>query len=239
MPLFERTLGVYSDDYVIGRTGRGPWRLLQPGSPQNGSAHSDRGCARAHGSRPWPILWPPGVAPVQFGACLLHVTVPWEDVLMGRRIDTIPPWLRRTGIEVLGWVLIVVGIAALVLPGPGLLAIAGGLVVLSLQYAWAKHLLIPVKTRALKIAAKEVETWPRIVAGALGGLLAVAAGIWWVAQPPVPGWWTFGEQWWLPGGWVVGLTLMASGLIALILLLYCFRRFRRPRTSPRHRDSAA
>ena len=59
---------------------------------------------------------------------------------MGRRIDAIPLWLRRTGVEVLGWTLILVGVAMLVLPGPGLLAIVGGLVVLSVHNAWAKHL---------------------------------------------------------------------------------------------------
>ncbi|AUI52908.1 PGPGW domain-containing protein [Arthrobacter crystallopoietes] len=150
---------------------------------------------------------------------------------MGRRIDAVPRWLRRTGIEVLGWALIVPGIAMLVLPGPGLLAIVGGLVVLSVHYVWAKHLLGRVKIRALRIAMKEVQTWPRIVAGAMSGLMVVAAGIAWAAQPPMPRWWTFGDQWWLPGGRGVGLTLIASGLIALLLLLYCFRRFRRPRAS--------
>jgi peptidoglycan biosynthesis protein MviN/MurJ (putative lipid II flippase) len=156
---------------------------------------------------------------------------------MGRRIDAIPLWLRRTGIEVLGWFLILVGIAMLVLPGPGLLAIAGGLVVLSVHNAWAKHLLGRVRIRALRIAMAEVQTWPRIAAGATGGLVVVAAGIAWAAQAPMPGWWTFGERWWLPGGWGVGLALIASGLIALLILLYCFRRFRQPRSSPRRRDS--
>lgn len=152
---------------------------------------------------------------------------------MGKRIDAIPLWLRRTGIEVLGWTLILVGIAMLVLPGPGLLAIVSGLVVLSVHNAWAKHLVGRVKIRAIRIAMKEVQTWPRIVAGAVGGLGVVAAGIVWTAQPAIPRWWTFGEQWWIPGGWGVGVALIASGLIALLLLLYCFRRFRRPRTSRR------
>jgi len=153
---------------------------------------------------------------------------------MGNRLDAIPPWLRRVGIEVLGWLLIVVGIAGLVLPGPGLLAIAGGLVVLSVHYVWAKHLLVPIKVQALRIAAKEVQTWPRIIAGAIGGSGLVAAGIIWAASPPMPRWWILGGEWWLPGGWVVGLTLIASGLVALLLLAYCVRRFRLRRTS-RHR----
>jgi hypothetical protein len=82
------------------------------------------------------------------------MTLLLEDVHMGRT-SAIPPWLHRTGIELLGWALIAVGLAALVLPGPGLLALAGGLVVLSLRYAWAKRLLVPIKAEALKIAEKE------------------------------------------------------------------------------------
>ncbi|AUI52499.1 Putative transmembrane protein (PGPGW) [Arthrobacter crystallopoietes] len=154
------------------------------------------------------------------------------------RTDAIPPWLRRTGIEVLGWALIAVGLAALVLPGPGLLALAAGLVVLSLRYAWAERLLVPIKTEALKIAQKEVKTWPRIVASALGGLVAIAAGILWGVRPPTPDWWAFGDRWWLSGGWIVGSTLIVSGLVALALMTYSFRKFRLTRTSSHRRDSS-
>ena len=173
--------------------------------------------------------------PGQFGIFCLQAALPWEDLLMGRRVDAIPLWLRRTGVEVLGWTLILVGVAMLVLPGPGLLAIVGGLVVLSVHNAWAKHLVARVKIRTIRLAMKEVQTWPRIVAGAVSGLMVVVAGIVWLAQPTRPGWWMFGEQWWLPGGWGVGVALIASGLIALLLLLYCLHRFGRPRTSSRRR----
>ena len=145
------------------------------------------------------------------------------------RTDVILPWLRRTGIEVLGWVLIAVGLAALVLPGPGLLVLVSGLAVLSLRYGWAKRLLVPVKAKAFRIAAKGVQTWPRITASILGGFAVVAAGILWGIRPPVPRWWVFGDRWWLPGGWGPGATLIASGGIVLVLIVYSYRRFRRPR----------
>jgi hypothetical protein len=46
-----------------------------------------------------------------------------------------------------GWALLAVGAALLVLPGPGLLVIAGGLALLATEYAWAARLLRNVKQR--------------------------------------------------------------------------------------------
>lgn len=50
---------------------------------------------------------------------------------MGSRIAPRP--ITRPGRLVVGWVLLALGLAALVLPGPGLLMIAAGLAVLSQQ----------------------------------------------------------------------------------------------------------
>ena len=49
---------------------------------------------------------------------------------------------KRLLLEGLGWILVVVGIAALVLPGPGLLAIFAGMALLATQYEWANAGLI-------------------------------------------------------------------------------------------------
>jgi hypothetical protein len=46
---------------------------------------------------------------------------------------------RKTGITILGFALLVTGAVLLVLPGPGILVIILGLVVLSWEYEWAKH----------------------------------------------------------------------------------------------------
>ena len=43
---------------------------------------------------------------------------------------------KRVLLEVLGWLLLLAGIAAILLPGPGLLLMAAGLAVLSQQYTW-------------------------------------------------------------------------------------------------------
>jgi uncharacterized protein (TIGR02611 family) len=132
---------------------------------------------------------------------------------------------KRVALEVVGWVLVVAGIAALVLPGPGLLMLFGGLAVLSQQYEWAERRLAPIKYRALKGAAESVETWPRIVMSVGGVLLLVAAGVLWAWSPEDPEWWPVHERWWLPGGLATAITQLASAAIALALIVYSYRRF--------------
>lgn len=133
---------------------------------------------------------------------------------------------KRVAMEGLGWILVLAGIAALVLPGPGLLALFGGLALLSQQYAWAERRVEPVKRAALKGAADGVSTWPRIVLSLLGVAFLVACGVLWILKPPVPGWWPVSEFFWLPGGLWTGVTLIGSAAIALALVVYSFRRFR-------------
>jgi hypothetical protein len=134
---------------------------------------------------------------------------------------------RRLALETLGWLLVVVGIAALVLPGPGLLAIFAGLALLSQQYDWAERRLEPVKERALKAAAESVETWGRIVLSVTVALVLIACGVLWIWYPPAPGWWPIDDEWWLFGGWGTGSTQVASGLMAIAMIIYSYRRFRR------------
>ena len=72
--------------------------------------------------------------------------------------------VSRIGLEILGWLLLAAGVAALVLPGPGLLLLALGLWVLAKNYQWADKLLDPVKRAAYRGASEGVKTWPRIIA---------------------------------------------------------------------------
>ena len=133
---------------------------------------------------------------------------------------------RRVALESLGWVLVVAGIAALVLPGPGLLMIFAGMAILSQQYEWAEKRLEPVKEKALTAAEESVETWPRIVLSVLSGLVVIGVGVVWGLHPPAPSWWPLDEKWWLFGGWGTASTLIISGLIGLSLVAYSYRRFR-------------
>lgn len=139
---------------------------------------------------------------------------------------------KRLAAEIGGYLLLMLGVVALVLPGPGLLLIVAGLALLSTQYRWANRLLHPVKVRAYHLAAKGVQTWPRIVLSILGGLSLVAIGILWGIDFPIPGWWPINDRWWLLGGWVTGVTIIASGGFVLALIGYSFVRFRPRRDVP-------
>ena len=132
---------------------------------------------------------------------------------------------KRVVLEVAGWLLLLLGIAALVLPGPGLLGVFGGLALLSQQYDWAERRTEPVKLRALKAAAEGVETWPRIVLSLLGVAALAACGVLWIVSPAAPTWWPLDDFWWLPGGLPTGLTQVASAVIAAVLIGYSYRRF--------------
>jgi hypothetical protein len=74
-------------------------------------------------------------------------------------------------------------------------------------------------------SAQSVATTPRIILSTLLGLLLIAAGVLWIWHPPAPRWWPIDEQWWLFGGWGTGSTQIVSGLIALVTIVYSYRRF--------------
>ncbi len=55
---------------------------------------------------------------------------------------------KRVAVTILGFLLIIAGIAMLVLPGPGWAAIFLGLAVLATEYVWAQRLLNKAKEKA-------------------------------------------------------------------------------------------
>lgn len=133
--------------------------------------------------------------------------------------------VKRVVLEVVGWLLVLVGVAAMVLPGPGLLALTAGLVVLSQRYAWAERRLAPVKRHALREAARSV-SGPVPLAVTLTGVAVLAAcGVLWLVAPPRPDWWSLPASWWLPGGIWTAVTQFGSAAIALGLMIYSWRRF--------------
>ncbi|QFQ30667.1 hypothetical protein EEW87_010765 [Janibacter melonis] len=137
-----------------------------------------------------------------------------------------PAVIKKVAIQVAGWLLVLVGIAALFLPGPGLLALFAGMALLATQYEWAERRLEPVKKAALRTAADSVSSWGRIALSGLLIVFLVGAGVVWGLQPPVPSWWPLDARWWLPGGWGTGGSLIASGVIAAAMLVYSYLNFR-------------
>jgi uncharacterized protein (TIGR02611 family) len=50
-------------------------------------------------------------------------------------------WARRAGVTLAGGILLIAGAVMLVAPGPGILVLLLGLLVLSTEYAWARRQL--------------------------------------------------------------------------------------------------
>lgn len=153
--------------------------------------------------------------------------------------------VKRIGLEAVGWILVVVGVAALILPGPGLLMLFGGLAVLSQQYEWAERRVRPVEVRAKRAAAESVQTWPRIIFSSLGAGWVLLIGVLWLLRPTVPDWWPFenrwwawfvrgtvpdwwplANDWWFVGDWPAAVTLIASALVAFALIALSYRIYR-------------
>jgi hypothetical protein len=138
-----------------------------------------------------------------------------------------PSWFRRTGSEVLGWALVFVGLALLVLPGPGLLALVAGVALLAPHYAWARRILDPLHDRAVEAAKEGVSTRGRVLLGVAGVVWLLGLGAVWLLAPPIPVlsvWgWHVGPR--LPGGSAAGIGLIASGVAGGALLAYSVKRW--------------
>lgn len=175
------------------------------------------------------LLCTEGGQPAERRAC----SVSYVILMSMAAKERVPGWIRRTVIEVVGWTFVVLGIAALVLPGPGLLMLAAGLAVLSQQYHWARRYLRPLKANANHAAALGVKTIPRIVGSCLSALMIMSLGVLWILQPAPPAWWFLETGWWLFGGAGTGISLIVSSVIALVLIVYSVRRFRGRPIPPR------
>ena len=122
---------------------------------------------------------------------------------------------RRILLTVAGVALCVAGVGLLVLPGPGLLLLLAGLVLLANEYPWARRMTAPVRKRAIRSAEQSVASPLRISATVLCGVALVAAGIAWILVPSLPF-----------GGVATGSSLIVSGIVVVSLLIYSYRRFR-------------
>lgn len=134
--------------------------------------------------------------------------------------------LKSISILVLGWLLVAIGLAAIVLPGPGLLALFAGLTLLSTRYEWAERRLAPVKKAAIKGAHDSVATLHSTLLSVAGALVIICVGVYWGIGSSAPSWWPISEKYWLIGGWGTGGTLIGSGILALGMIMYSHIHFR-------------
>lgn len=148
-------------------------------------------------------------------------------------------WFERLGVEILGWLLVPVGIVLMPLPGPGMLIVVAGVALLSRRHAWARRILDPLRHKAVDAAKYGVATLPRIFLSFLGGVWLVALGFLWWVSPEIPEFsilsFDFGPR--LPApGWGTAIGLWASALAAWGLLAYSVVRWREPRTESRSKS---
>ena len=103
----------------------------------------------------------------------------------GEREETVAEAKAHIAVRVarmtLGSVIVILGVAMLVLPGPGVLAIAGGLFILAKDVAWADRLLQHLRKKVPGIPDDGKIPRSQIVTMAVMGLGAVAVSIWWFA----------------------------------------------------------
>lgn len=141
-------------------------------------------------------------------------------------------WLRRTGAEILGWILVPIGIVMMPAPGPGTLVLVAGIALLSRRYVWAQKLLDPLERSAIAAAKFGVATWPRILFSLFGVIWLVFLGVVWWMEPTIPEFEVLGVGFGpgLPAaGWVTALGIFTSAAAALGLLIYSVVKWREPR----------
>ncbi|MCC8338072.1 hypothetical protein LMJ38_19305 [Streptomyces sp. R1] len=133
---------------------------------------------------------------------------------MARGVESI----RRTALGVLGAVLLLIGVALLVLPGPGLLLVFAGVVLLARAVPALDRFVAPVRVRAMRAAEESVASGWRIAGSVLVGLFLLAAGVVWALVPELP-----------YSGWATGASLIISGIVLFALLVWSHRRVRAAR----------
>ena len=55
--------------------------------------------------------------------------------------------IKRIGIAVVGFTVLIIGVAMIVLPGPAIVVIPAGLGILAIEFEWAKRLLAEARER--------------------------------------------------------------------------------------------
>jgi uncharacterized protein (TIGR02611 family) len=84
---------------------------------------------------------------------------------------------KRFAVTLVGAALLLVGLAMMVLPGPGILLIVAGLAVLATEYVWARTLLVRAKRQAQQVQEAAVASPMRTGASVLFAVGLAAVGV--------------------------------------------------------------
>ncbi|NDU71885.1 hypothetical protein GWI34_04485 [Actinomadura sp. DSM 109109] len=122
---------------------------------------------------------------------------------------------RQALVVIGGGAVLLAGVALLVLPGPGLLLVLAGLLILSREFPAVNRYVEPVRERAIQAAEESVTSWWRLTGSVLTGLALIGAGVAWGLVEELP-----------LSGWSTGSGLILSGLILFGLLFWSWRRVR-------------
>lgn len=120
--------------------------------------------------------------------------------------------MRRAVVAVLGVALLLIGIALLVLPGPGFLLIAAALALLATQFHWAKVPLAYAKAKAQDGIEEIARSRVRAVLALLCALALIAVGIIELTGVDIP-----------YVNVVTAALLILSGLFLIVTMVYALR----------------
>ncbi len=145
--------------------------------------------------------------------------------------------LKRFAVTIVGGALLVVGVAMMILPGPGILLIVAGLAVLATEYVWARTLLVRAKKQAQKVQEAAVASKARTAGSLLFALVLAGLGLWMLLVDDVD--WPvldnlIGKVW----GPVTGSILIVTGLILLTTTVLTLRLARGQETTHAHPQSS-
>jgi hypothetical protein len=137
---------------------------------------------------------------------------------------------KRFAVTIVGAGLLVVGLALMVLPGPGILLIVAGLAVLATEYVWAHNLLVHAKGRAA-LAQQAAVANPVRTSGSIGfavGMVALGVAMLLVDDVPWPIFDSLLDAAWGP---VTGSVLIVTGLVLVTTTVLTVRAARGEETT--------
>ncbi|MGD0375743.1 MAG: PGPGW domain-containing protein [Streptosporangiaceae bacterium] len=124
--------------------------------------------------------------------------------------------LRRIAVTIVGTVILAVGVVLLVAPGPGLLVILLALIVLAVEYEWARRNLTAVRARARSAADKTAASRVATATAVLFGVGAIGLGGVLIFTDVLP-----------LSGVGTGVSVALGGLTVLVTTAYSVRELRR------------